>query len=61
MTGIDSAAEAAVLETAMRAAIDVAASTPRTLPNPRVGCVLLAADGTTLVTGAHRGAGLPHA
>jgi diaminohydroxyphosphoribosylaminopyrimidine deaminase/5-amino-6-(5-phosphoribosylamino)uracil reductase len=30
-------------------------------PNPRVGCVLLAADGTELAAGAHRGAGTPHA
>jgi diaminohydroxyphosphoribosylaminopyrimidine deaminase/5-amino-6-(5-phosphoribosylamino)uracil reductase len=61
MTGTEAAAEADVLDAAMRAAIDAAASTPRTLPNPRVGCVLVAPDGTTLVTGAHRGAGLPHA
>ena len=30
-------------------------------PNPRVGCVLLAADGTTVAEGFHRGAGTPHA
>ena len=30
-------------------------------PNPRVGCVLLAADGTTVAEGFHRGAGAPHA
>lgn len=30
-------------------------------PNPRVGCVLLAPDGTTLAEGFHRGAGTPHA
>ncbi|MGH3509189.1 MAG: bifunctional diaminohydroxyphosphoribosylaminopyrimidine deaminase/5-amino-6-(5-phosphoribosylamino)uracil reductase RibD [Nocardioidaceae bacterium] len=30
-------------------------------PNPRVGCVLLAPDGTTLAEGHHRGAGTPHA
>ena len=61
MTGIEGAPAAAALEAAMRAAIDVAASTPRTLPNPRVGCVILAPDGTTVGTGAHHGAGLPHA
>ena len=30
-------------------------------PNPRVGCVLIADDGTTLAEGFHRGAGTPHA
>jgi diaminohydroxyphosphoribosylaminopyrimidine deaminase/5-amino-6-(5-phosphoribosylamino)uracil reductase len=30
-------------------------------PNPRVGCVLLAADGTVVAEGYHRGAGTPHA
>ena len=30
-------------------------------PNPRVGCVLLAPDGTTIAEGFHRGAGTPHA
>ena len=30
-------------------------------PNPRVGCVLLAPDGTTVAEGFHRGAGGPHA
>ncbi len=30
-------------------------------PNPRVGCVLLAPDGTTIAEGFHRGAGSPHA
>ncbi len=30
-------------------------------PNPRVGCVLLAADGSELAEGFHRGAGTPHA
>jgi diaminohydroxyphosphoribosylaminopyrimidine deaminase / 5-amino-6-(5-phosphoribosylamino)uracil reductase len=30
-------------------------------PNPRVGAVLLAPDGTTLACGFHRGAGTPHA
>ena len=30
-------------------------------PNPRVGCVLLTQDGTTVAEGFHRGAGAPHA
>lgn len=30
-------------------------------PNPRVGCVLLAPDGSTIAEGYHRGAGTPHA
>jgi diaminohydroxyphosphoribosylaminopyrimidine deaminase / 5-amino-6-(5-phosphoribosylamino)uracil reductase len=30
-------------------------------PNPRVGAVLLAPDGTTVASGFHRGAGTPHA
>jgi diaminohydroxyphosphoribosylaminopyrimidine deaminase/5-amino-6-(5-phosphoribosylamino)uracil reductase len=30
-------------------------------PNPRVGCVLLGADGSVLGEGFHRGAGTPHA
>jgi len=46
---------------AMRRAIDAAATVVRTLPNPRVGCVLLAPDGTEIAVGIHRGAGAPHA
>ena len=30
-------------------------------PNPRVGCVLLAVDGTEVAEGFHRGSGTPHA
>jgi len=46
----------------MRRALELAASADAPLhPNPRVGCVLLAADGTTLAEGHHRGAGTPHA
>lgn len=47
---------------AMRRALDLAA-TPGVPhgPNPRVGCVLIAPDGTVLATGHHRGAGTPHA
>lgn len=48
-------------DAAMRAAIEAARSIPRALPNPRVGCVLMADDGSTLAVGFHRGAGQPHA
>lgn len=47
---------------AMRRALALAATPGVPLgPNPRVGCVLLAADGTTVAEGFHRGAGTPHA
>lgn len=47
---------------AMRRALELAASPGVPFgPNPRVGCVLLAPDGTTLAEGHHRGAGTPHA
>ena len=46
---------------AMRRALDAARGVSRTLPNPRVGCVLLAPDGTELAIGVHRGAGTAHA
>jgi diaminohydroxyphosphoribosylaminopyrimidine deaminase/5-amino-6-(5-phosphoribosylamino)uracil reductase len=46
----------------MSRALDLAQSPGVPLgPNPRVGCVLLAPDGTTLAEGLHRGAGTPHA
>ncbi len=47
---------------AMARALDLA-QTPGvpTGPNPRVGCVLLAPDGTVVAEGLHRGAGTPHA
>jgi len=49
-------------QAAMRRALALAASHgTSTGPNPRVGCVLLAADGTELAAGAHRGAGTAHA
>jgi diaminohydroxyphosphoribosylaminopyrimidine deaminase/5-amino-6-(5-phosphoribosylamino)uracil reductase len=48
--------------TAMRRALELArAAKVRPNPNPRVGCVLLAADGAVLAEGFHRGAGTPHA
>jgi len=47
---------------AMRRALVLAATSGVPLwPNPRVGCVLLAADGSTVAEGWHRGAGTPHA
>lgn len=47
---------------AMRRALQLAATPGVPLgPNPRVGCVILDPDGTTLGEGFHRGAGSPHA
>ena len=47
---------------AMRHALELAASPGVPLgPNPRVGCVLLDAEGHTIAEGFHRGAGSPHA
>ncbi len=47
---------------AMRRALELAQSPDApTGPNPRVGCVLLRPDGSTLAEGYHRGAGTPHA
>ncbi|WP_310963315.1 bifunctional diaminohydroxyphosphoribosylaminopyrimidine deaminase/5-amino-6-(5-phosphoribosylamino)uracil reductase RibD [Nocardioides terrisoli] len=47
---------------AMRRALELAATPGVPLgPNPRVGCVLLDADGREVAAGFHRGAGTPHA
>ncbi len=46
---------------ALRRAFDLARRGPEHGPNPRVGAVLLAPDGTTIGEGWHRGAGTPHA
>ncbi|WP_449385200.1 bifunctional diaminohydroxyphosphoribosylaminopyrimidine deaminase/5-amino-6-(5-phosphoribosylamino)uracil reductase RibD [Cellulomonas soli] len=46
---------------AMERAFALAARGPAHGPNPRVGCVLLAPDGTRLGEGWHRGAGTAHA
>ncbi len=47
---------------AMRRALELAATPGVPLgPNPRVGCVLLAPDGSEVSEGYHRGAGTPHA
>lgn len=49
-------------ERAMRRALELAATPGVPLgPNPRVGCVLLADDGSTIAEGHHRGAGTAHA
>lgn len=54
--------ERATLERAMRRALELAATPGVPLgPNPRVGCVLLAEDGSEIAEGFHRGAGTPHA
>src|SRR5689334_159591 len=54
--------EQGILERAMRRALELAATPGVPLgPNPRVGCVLLAADGSEIAEGFHRGAGTPHA
>ncbi len=49
-------------QAAMRRALALAASpgVPHG-PNPRVGCVLLAPDGSEVAEGFHRGSGTPHA
>ncbi|VTR75616.1 bifunctional diaminohydroxyphosphoribosylaminopyrimidine deaminase/5-amino-6-(5-phosphoribosylamino)uracil reductase RibD [Cellulomonas hominis] len=52
---------AAVERDAMRRALDLARRGTAHGPNPRVGCVLLGADGDVLGEGWHRGAGTPHA
>lgn len=45
----------------MRTALHLAAHGPATGVNPRVGCVILDADGTVLAEGFHRGVGTAHA
>ncbi|WP_062295625.1 bifunctional diaminohydroxyphosphoribosylaminopyrimidine deaminase/5-amino-6-(5-phosphoribosylamino)uracil reductase RibD [Demequina maris] len=42
-------------------AVELALRGPAYGPNPRVGCVIVGADGTVLGEGWHRGAGTPHA
>jgi diaminohydroxyphosphoribosylaminopyrimidine deaminase/5-amino-6-(5-phosphoribosylamino)uracil reductase len=46
---------------AMDRALDLARRGPAHGPNPRVGCVLLTPDGSTVAQGWHDGAGTPHA
>jgi len=45
----------------MRHALSLAGHGPATGANPQVGCVLVAADGTIVAEGWHRGAGTAHA
>lgn len=52
---------AAVLEQAMRRALELAELGPADNENPQVGCVLVARDGSFVAEGWHQGAGTPHA
>jgi len=45
----------------MRRALSLAAKGPANGPNPRVGCLIVDADGNVLAEGWHRGAGTAHA
>ena len=45
----------------MDRAVELALLGPAHGPNPRVGCVIVGADGSVLAEGFHRGAGTPHA
>ncbi len=47
--------------TMLRLAVDRALRGPEVDPNPRVGAVIVAADGQVAGAGHHRGAGSPHA
>ncbi|MFV0634143.1 bifunctional diaminohydroxyphosphoribosylaminopyrimidine deaminase/5-amino-6-(5-phosphoribosylamino)uracil reductase RibD [Demequina sp.] len=49
------------IDQALERASTLALNGPGYGPNPRVGCVLLAADGSVLGEGWHRGAGTAHA
>lgn len=51
-----------VEDAAMACALELAQTPGVPLgPNPRVGCVLVGPDGTTVAAGFHRGSGTPHA
>jgi len=54
-------ANAAEMAAMRRAAFLAALGDATTSPNPNVGCVILAADGTTVGEGWHERPGLPHA
>lgn len=49
------------IQAAMRRAIALGMNGPERGANPRVGCVILAPDGSTIAEGWHHGAGTPHA
>jgi len=49
------------IENVMRRALELAANGPAKGINPRVGCVILSADGEILAEGWHRGVGTAHA
>ncbi|MBG6239479.1 diaminohydroxyphosphoribosylaminopyrimidine deaminase/5-amino-6-(5-phosphoribosylamino)uracil reductase [Mycetocola sp. CAN_C7] len=55
------ALHADVIVDAMRRGLELARRGPARGVNPQVGCVILAADGTVLAEGWHRGAGTAHA
>lgn len=48
-------------EAAMSRALELAHNGPATGINPRVGCVIIAADGSVVAEGWHRGVGTAHA
>lgn len=49
------------IDATMTRAFELAALGPARGVNPRVGCVVLSADGRVIAEGHHRGAGTPHA
>ncbi|WP_233201816.1 bifunctional diaminohydroxyphosphoribosylaminopyrimidine deaminase/5-amino-6-(5-phosphoribosylamino)uracil reductase RibD [Cryobacterium sp. Y11] len=57
----NNAAADTMVHSAMRRALELAARGPATGVNPRVGCVILNAQGDTVAEGWHRGAGSTHA
>ncbi|WP_315097649.1 bifunctional diaminohydroxyphosphoribosylaminopyrimidine deaminase/5-amino-6-(5-phosphoribosylamino)uracil reductase RibD [uncultured Cellulomonas sp.] len=61
MASIETGVRAPSEADAMRHALVLARRGPVSGPNPRVGCVLLGADGEVLGEGWHRGAGTAHA
>jgi diaminohydroxyphosphoribosylaminopyrimidine deaminase/5-amino-6-(5-phosphoribosylamino)uracil reductase len=62
VTTFDRAGVSDAERAAMRRALELAATPGVPLgPNPRVGCVILGADGSEIAEGFHRGAGSPHA
>jgi diaminohydroxyphosphoribosylaminopyrimidine deaminase/5-amino-6-(5-phosphoribosylamino)uracil reductase len=60
-THLDASSVVAGYRSAMRRALELAAKGPATGINPRVGCVILDANGQTIAEGWHRGAGTAHA